>query len=412
MTYDVAIAGGGLIGLFVADSLERRGLRVVVLERGIVGGGASRGNAGEIVPEMVLPLASPGTILRTVATGWRPTSALHVSRRIPFATAVFLLRLALHAQPGRYARNADALQALAADGRDLFRRLDDAGVTLGANEKGFLYVYREAQRSRASRSRHLARGLTVGPALDAGALRELEPMLGPSARAGFLVEGLWSLDPSLLVDTLAAHLRARGVEIREHSEVVAVRETDEGVSMETPHGSVAAQHGVVAAGIWSVELCRALGTRLPLVAGKGYGFDIRPARPIERVIQFDEAHVVATPMGGRVRMAGTMEFDEDAERLNGGRVASLIAAVQGFVTGVDWSERTGEWVGPRPMTVDGMPYIGRLRDGGRVIVAAGHNMHGLSLGPATGELVAELVSDPRAPGAHPFSPVRLRRPTR
>lgn len=98
-------------------------------------------------------------------------------------------------------------------------------------------------------------------------------------------------------------------------------------------------------------------------------------------------------MGKQLRVAGTMEFDSDAESFHARRVSAIIAAAGGYLKSADWSARQDEWVGARVMTPDGLPAIGLVPGRSRVYPASGHNLLGLMLGPATGRMVADLVTD-------------------
>jgi D-amino-acid dehydrogenase len=167
---------------------------------------------------------------------------------------------------------------------------------------------------------------------------------------------------------------------------------------------------VIAAGVWSRALCRGLGVDIDLMPGKGYSFSV-PADPQpSRLIHLGAAKVVLTPLGDRLRVAGTMEFDRDPDRFRQRRVDAIIAAARPYLRDADWTRREQEWMGPRPMTPDGLLLIGRLPGSPEVLVATGHNMLGLMLAPATGRLVAGLLSGAADPAlaAH-FDPARTAR---
>jgi D-amino-acid dehydrogenase len=119
---------------------------------------------------------------------------------------------------------------------------------------------------------------------------------------------------------------------------------------------------------------------------------------------------VLTPLGKRLRVAGTMEFDHDPDRFRQRRVDAIIAAARPYLRGVDWDRHEQEWMGPRPMTPDGLPLIGRVPGSRGVPLATGHNMLGLMLGPATGRLVTGLLTGEAGPGlAATFDPARRAR---
>jgi D-amino-acid dehydrogenase len=167
---------------------------------------------------------------------------------------------------------------------------------------------------------------------------------------------------------------------------------------------------VIAAGIWSRQLVRGLGVDIDLVAGKGYSFSVAAEPPPSRLVHLGAAKVVLTPMGKRVRVAGTMEFERDPDRFRRRRVEAIVAAARPYLRHADWDGLQEEWVGPRPMTPDGLPLIGRVPGHSRVLLATGHNMLGLMLAPATGRLVAGLLTGDADPAlSSAFAPVRRAR---
>jgi len=230
-----------------------------------------------------------------------------------------------------------------------------------------------------------------GELLGGADLRAEEPLLGGAAAAGFVEPGERWMDPSRLVDDLASALRARGVAIHTGAGATSIAAFDDGVEVETAAGRHDGACAVVATGAWTPSLLERLGVRLPIRPGKGYSFAVRPSSNARRAVHLSTAHVMAAPMEDRLRIAGTMEFDGTMDRFNPGRIQTIVRAAQPFLD-VDLGARDEEWVGPRPMTPDGLPYIGPVPGHERVIVAAGHNMLGLTLAPVTGRVVAGLVT--------------------
>ncbi len=392
------MVGGGVIGLCSALSLAHKGFDVTVVERDRLGSGASRGNAGEICPDLVEPLPAPGVIAGALRTLHRPDAALHIHPAISPGLVRFLAAFARNATRRRYRHGATALSTLAAGTFELF---DELGVS--AIRDGFLFAYGSATSAQEARRGFLALGAPVGEVR----LDLAEPCLGPGAVAGFVVERQWSIDPGAFVDALAARLRGLGVEIVEGARVTRVDEADGRVRVHTSAGEVESEAAVLAAGVWTRELGRTLGADLNLFPGKGYSFSVAADKPPSRLVHLGDAHVAVTPLGDRLRIAGTMEFDRDHDRFNPRRIDAIVRAARPYLSGVDWAGRREEWVGPRPMTPDGLPAIGRFPDRANVFVATGHNMLGLMLAPATGRLVAGMLAGEPAPAA--FDPRRLAR---
>ena len=416
MTNHVLVVGGGLVGLCTAWFLRATGAAVTVLEAGEPGGGASRGNAGAICPSFVEPLPAPGMIRQALASMTRSDAALHVRPAYVPKVAGFLRRFTAAATRERFDAGFDALARLAADATDAYDVLAPAGVTGGLRRDGYLVAFAlrsSAVESHADVIRAADRGLCDHPGdlLDGDELLELEPLLSSGARAGFMIPGERWVDPSLLVDELAAALSAAGVDLVQRAPAVGVTDTSNGVAVRTAGGDHRADAVVVAAGVWSRELVAPLGLGLPLLPGKGYSFALRPTPLPERVLYLEDARVMLTPMGDRLRVAGTMEFDGTTDRFNPRRIEAIVRAIRPLLRDdVDLDRREEAWVGPRPMTPDGLPFIGPVPGHPRVVVAAGHNMLGLTLAAVTGRAVAALVMD-GDPGIDftPFAPGRFGR---
>lgn len=395
--HDVIVVGGGLIGLFSAHALLRAGHRVTILERGSVGGGAARGNGGWICPSRSDPLPSPGVLAEGLHGLFSPSSPFHLAPRALAAYAGYLPRFARHSTPRSYARGLAALDTLNRRTHSLYDQLRADGVAVAFHDGGWLTVHDDAHAASTSHQSSQAQSAAgrcapPGGLLDRDELLSLEPGLGPAARHGFLLIGDRWVDPSALVDALASWLDAAGATILTNAPALAIDETGPQVRVTSPVGRYAAARVVIANGAWSRGLLRPLGIDTAVVPGKGYSFEVRPSRPLRHIIVMGGTHVAATPIGDRLRIVGTVEMDGTRDVLHRQRLDLMRAGAKPYLTGIDWDAASREWVGPRPMTPDGLPLIGVVSGHDRVIVATGHNMLGLSLGPATGELVAHLVA--------------------
>jgi D-amino-acid dehydrogenase len=169
-----------------------------------------------------------------------------------------------------------------------------------------------------------------------------------------------------------------------------VRGGSGGVTVRTRDGDLRAGHVVVAAGAWSGRIAAQLGVRVPLVAGKGYAVDWdATASPLCTPLYLHDERCVANPMGDRLRVTGGLVLGGLEQRGDPRRVAA-IRAVAAAVLGVTRNGRS--WSGLRPCTPDGLPVVGAHPRAERVLFATGHGMLGVTLGPLTGRLVAELAA--------------------
>ena len=419
----VVIVGGGVIGLTAGWELARRGWRVTVLEAGEVGGGASFGNAGWVVPALSDPVPAPGVVGSSLRWMWRQDSPLRIAPRADLGFARWLLAFWRRCNRRDFRAALAATAALNRRTFALYDALAGAGVRFEAYQHGLLFAYRDPKAlAYDHRALDLLRpfGLDPPPILGGDAAREREPALGDAIVGGFHLPDERHLRPDDLTRALAERLAADGADLRPHTPAIgfdADRSGGRVRGVRTPGGAIPAGAVLLAAGAWTPGVARLLDrrVRLPIEAGKGYGLDYAPPpRPVGAPIYLHEARVAVTPLAGLVRLAGTMEFSGLNARLVPNRIAAIARA--GAAALRDWPPdpaRATHWTGPRPMTPDGLPAIGLVPGWENVAVAAGHAMLGITLAPATAEAVADLLTTGDAPPTlRPFDPARFGRSRR
>lgn len=410
MVRTVTVVGGGVVGLSCALHLAASGVEVTVVEAAGVGSGASRTNAGWLVPSMCEPVASPAA-LRVAAAGLaRRRGPLTVGFEASPRYAAFLARTLAAATPHRYARGLQALDRLGARALQAFDHLLDAGVRVGRERRGVVRLFLDRQHL-AAEAAHLGR---EAQPLTPGDLRRLLPAVGAEVVGGIWTAGDQHVDPSSLVDALAEACADFCVRVVTGTTVTTVR-ADDGCRavVETESGELSSDLVVVAAGVGTRRLLARSGVHVPLRGGKGYGVDF-PQPPVDLPVcaYLADHRVALTPLGSGVRVAGTMVFGDESATLDPRRIRAVVSPVGRYLDG--WGEApTAQvaWSGVRPMTPDGLPLIGRLPGHERLVLATGHAMLGVTLGPLTGALVTEIVhgrsSDPAL--LHPFRPGRFLR---
>jgi D-amino-acid dehydrogenase len=230
--------------------------------------------------------------------------------------------------------------------------------------------------------------------LPAEELQAFEPALVPGLAGGWWTEAEAHLRPDRLMAELARVLRDRGVTIREQcSARRLVAEGGRARALATTSGELAGDAVVLAAGALSPQWQRELGCRLPIQPGKGYSITMpRPARCPRVPLIFEEHRVAVTPLRSGYRLGSTMEFAGYDASLNPRRLELLKSAARRYLREPLAEPIEEEWFGWRPMTPDSVPIIGQSPALANVWIASGHNMLGLSLAPATGKLVAELIT--------------------
>ncbi|WP_073042219.1 NAD(P)/FAD-dependent oxidoreductase [Desulfacinum infernum] len=394
---DVAIVGGGVMGLMTAYYLAGEGAAVTVLEKGRLPAGSSYGNAGLIVPSHLQPLCSPGNVREGLRHLLNPTGpfSIHLSpnlRRWAWLAGFVRNSTAAHVNyaAGVYRELAERSLALH---DELARK---AGSVYEYAREGLLCLYetRQALEAAAREAEELTRAGRPARILDERAVREMVPAAAPSVIGGVLQEPDGKLQPAAFVSWLADQVRRAGGHILEETEVFGASFAGKAVRrLQTTKGPVEADQVVLAAGAWTGRVAAMLGRPLPVEAAKGFSITYdRPSGAPSLPLLLEEARVAVTPFADSLRLAGVLELAGLDDRLSSARIHAMERDLRRSLPGLGSLKVREVWRGFRPCTPDGLPFIGRLRRPQNVWVATGHATKGIFLGPVTGELTARLLS--------------------
>lgn len=411
----VGIVGGGIVGLCSAYYLHKAGHRVTLFDQASIADGCSLGNAGMIVPSHIIPLAQPGMITKGLRWMLKSTSPFYVKPRLNAELMRWGWLFYRHSTPDHVRRSIPVLRDLSLLSKTLYQDLAANGdLTFEWQERGLLMLYKTAAAEHEmTEEADLANRAGIDARVLSGQqVQDQEPDTRVDVRGGIFYPGDAHLNPGELIRSLVDYLRREGVTILEEHTITGFGKAESRItSVQTAHGSYQVDAAVVAGGAWSSAIARQLGLTLSMQGGKGYSFMLRNLTNNVRVPAIMlEARATATPMGTDLRFAGTLEVAGTDMTVNMNRVRGIVQSINQYYPDVSVEMPVVDkvWRGLRPCSPDGLPYIGPTERFENVVLATGHGMMGLSLGPATGKLVSELIDgSARSMAVTAFSPDRF-----
>jgi len=394
------IAGGGIIGLSTAFYLNESGWEVTVVDQGDLTDNCSYGNMGMIVPSHFVPLAAPGMVSKGIRWMLDSRSPFYVRPSLSPALIGWGLKFIKSANKDHVSRSARSLKDLNLLSRQLYEEWSAwPGFDFALENKGIIMYYRSEKTAEeevhlAGQAREMGLDAVV---LNKDELQKLEPDALPDVLGGVHYRCDAHLYPNKLMEQLKAVLATRGTHFITGTCVTGfIKEKERITSVKTSGGELKADIVVMANGSWLPRLATMAGLSIPLMPGKGYSITQKSPQTLLNIPAIlCEARVAITPMGGQMRYGGTMEIGSITNnQVNMKRVQGIIRSVPSYFQNlkVAMPKKNEVWYGFRPCSPDGLPYIGRSPEIGNLYIGGGHAMMGLSLGPATGKVIAELVN--------------------
>ncbi|QXP53067.1 MULTISPECIES: NAD(P)/FAD-dependent oxidoreductase [Flavobacteriaceae] len=413
MNKNVIIIGGGIIGLSTAYYLLEEGHQVTIIDKSNFSSGASYVNAGYITPSHFIPLAAPGMINKGIKWMFNPTSPFYIKPRLNADFLKWTWAFKKSATASKVEKAIPVIKAINILSRDLYEAIKASNAfNFHYERKGLLMCYQSDKVGEAEwkiGKRGIEEGLGVKN-LTKKEVDVLEPNANLNIKGAIYFDSDAHMTPTDFMPEMVKYLKTKGVIFYANEDVKDIEVTNGTVSkIITNKQELKADEVVLAAGSWSPLLTKKLGLQIPIQAGKGYRINVNRETGITIPAILCEAKVAVTPMQGFTRFAGTMEIAGINHNINPIRVQTIANAAKNYYTNLNISEVEKEAAdcGLRPCSPDGLPYIGKSSKCTNLTIATGHAMMGWSLGPATGKLVSEIISEKKTTlDLSPFNPDR------
>ena len=408
----IVIVGAGIVGASTALALQKDGHQVLLVDRSEPCAGASFGNAGLIVGGSCAPTAMPGIALEGLSMLTKPLSVMSIKPAYFHKILPWLIRFVAESRRTKVAQNAGNLHALTSRAFEGWRRLThDTELNHLIDREGWLKVYESEQSfSATAASRELMDSHDVAyEILTASDIRDLEPNLAPIFNKGIYQRHNMKLsNPDRLVRGMVKRFLGCGGSY-EQFEARSLHLEPNGVTLAGNGVSLSARKVVIATGAWSQPLAKQLGDNVALDTERGYHLmlSIDNNRLLSRPVSNGDSGFVLVPMELGLRLTTQVEFAGLEAPPDYSFVRSLLPMVQRMLAGVDTTEQSA-WMGFRPSLPDSLPVLGYSTKSDNVLYAFGHQHLGMTLGPISGLIIADLIAG-RNPGVDlfPYRPGRF-----
>jgi len=399
MKKSVIVIGGGIVGLSTAFYLRAEGHEVTLLDKGTITEGASFVNAGYLTPSHIVPLAAPGMISKGLKWMLNSSSPFYIKPRLDADLISWGWKFMRSCSKKHVQRSLAAIKEINELSKGLYHEMHESvDFDFHLEDRGVLMAFKT---SKAEKSEYSVMQAAQDLGLDVSLLgveevNRLQPGIQMNIAGAYHYRCDAHSTPEVFMNQLKKNILKSGVEIHIETTVKNFQVRGDRIStVVTDRGNFEADEVVFAAGAWTEELLKPLKIVLSVQAGKGYRINVEARTGISLPCILMESKVGVTPMQGFTRFAGTMEIAGINHNIRENRVNAIAHAATQYYSGleIDLNDRKQAKCGLRPLSPDGLPFIGRHSSCSNLVLATGHSMMGWSLGPATGKLVTEIISN-------------------
>ncbi len=413
MKKKVVIVGGGIIGLSCAYYLIEDGHEVVLIEKNSFNSGASIVNAGYLIPSHIIPLASPEVLKKGIKWMLNSNSPFYIKPRFNRDLINWGYNFIKSSSSEHVNRSIRVIKDINELSKELYFELRDSKkIDFEIYEKGLLMAFKTSEAEKEElKTAKIARELEMNvQELSQEQVNLMQPKIRMNIKGAFWYKSDAHLTPQSFMINLKSYLLKKGLKVY-NKNVVESFDYDSSVidSIKTNKNEIIGDEFVLAAGAWSENLLKKLKIKLLIQPGKGYSIDFFKKTGISYPVILLEDKVAVTPMDGFTRFGGTMEISGLNTKINLKRVNAIAKSSEKYYDGLKIPSQNinDAKCGLRPLSPDGLPFIGRHSSYKNLVIASGHSMMGWSLGPVTGKLVSEIISNKKKSiSIEPFNPER------
>jgi len=399
MMKNIVIVGGGISGLFSAFYLTKLNYKITIIDNSGFSYGCSHGNAGLIVPSHIIPLAAPGVIPKTIKWMFNSHSPFSFHPKLNRAFISWCLNFIKNSNKLHVNRSIIPIRDISFLSSKLYQELSEKFEnSFELNSKGLLMLYKnkktaEEEINLTQKAEQYGIKTKILSRVD---LKHLDPNCEYDVLGGVHYLSDSHLTPNILMQNLLQYLESQGVKLISGETISDIKVIDNKIlSVSSNLNKYSADAFLFTSGVWSSKLLKKIDFNIPLMAGKGYSFTVKAKDYFPKIPSIlVDARVAVTPMGQKLRIAGTMEIDSINQKIRLNRIKGMVNSFNKYYPKLDINipKKESIWYGLRPCSPDGLPYIGKGNSYKNLFIATGHAMLGLSLGPATGKLISEIIS--------------------
>ena len=410
----VIVLGGGIVGLSTAYYLIQEGHEVTIIDKGRLDSGASHVNAGYLTPSHIVPMAAPGMISKGMKWMFNAKSPFYIKPRFDLDLIRWGLKFIKSCTNQHVQRSMKSILDINLLSKKLYlEMLKSELFDFHLETKGLLMAYKTSHAEREeSQVSKWAKDLGIKvEQFSKEQVLKIQPDIPMDIAGAFWYKSDAHSTPELFINNLKDYLIKKGVRFKLENTVKYFQKNNKQIQkVVTDKGIFEADEFVLSTGAWSQQILKDLGIKLFIQPGKGYRLNVYKPTGITLPAILLESKVAVTPMQGFTRFGGTMEISGINHRTNIRRVQAIADSVTKYYPTLEIPKTSINNVqsGLRPLSPDGLPFIGRHSKIKNMVLATGHSMMGWSLGPATGRLVTEVISGRKTSmDLKPFLPERI-----